>query len=388
MAEKDWTKSKQLREEEEDEDGGREILFCWTLPVLPPNISFIEWQRVKVFNQIVNAPPKQVRLCHRYECKFHVILHSHLYVIGGVESLPLPPQRVTDFTLPPNRIKTTINFYSKEVASFNLDLPPTAPGLTKDVTREMNIPRCNPHTAVVDGKIYVWGGFHPEYYPETSGWMEVFLPQTATWRSLKNPPVNIDPHSIRSTVLLAKKQILIITTCLDRVSYKFHYFDLTKNEWKTEDWGWGVPTEVTRVLAEGNTLYWIDTSPLPHRSTSHIRIDGIDLETRLQLHGWLDTHRVHDQSTNIGEEFYHVASQYFLNLSDQKFCLFFYTYIPKKGTAKPYRLYRLILDISRDGNENLNISIMSYQWYAYSTFVPIQDCLLRPSKAEETQVTK
>lgn len=96
------------------------------------------------------------------------------------------------------------------------------------------------------------------------------------------------------------------------------------------------------------------------RCWRHIRIERIDLKTRLSLYGQLNTHRVYDQSIDTREEFYHVNPQCFLNLIDQNFCIFFYIFNLKKGTAKPYILHRLILNISRNGNEDLKISIMSY----------------------------
>ena len=69
--------------------------------------------------------------------------------------------------------------------------------------------------------------------------MGVFRSLTRTWYRLKNLPGKIDPHSIRSIVFFTKMKILIVATYVDRVSCKFHYFDLTKYKWKTRELGLG-----------------------------------------------------------------------------------------------------------------------------------------------------
>ena len=91
-----------------------------------------------------------------------------MYVFGGVNSLPLPPYRVTTLTSSLNPITTTIDFYSREDPS--LDLNNSITSIKSRVgIGAMNILKCNPHTAVLDGKIYVWCGVHPNYYLETFG---------------------------------------------------------------------------------------------------------------------------------------------------------------------------------------------------------------------------
>lgn len=49
--------------------------------------------------------------------------------------------------------------------------------------------RENPQTIVVDGKLYVFGGFDWDIEIKGSvGWMEVFDPSLGRWESLPNPP--------------------------------------------------------------------------------------------------------------------------------------------------------------------------------------------------------
>ena len=93
-------------------------------------------------------------MCQPYQCKFHIILDSNLYVFGGVNLLSLPPHWVIALTSPPNPVTTIINFYSREVLSLDLNHPLI--GLRSMVgIGDINIPRCSPHTIVLDGKIYV-----------------------------------------------------------------------------------------------------------------------------------------------------------------------------------------------------------------------------------------
>lgn len=75
---------------------------------------------------------------------------------------------VTTLTSPLNPVTTTINFYSRE--AFRLDLNNSLNSIKSRVgIEDMNIPKRNPHIAVLNGKIYVWGGIHLDYYLETSG---------------------------------------------------------------------------------------------------------------------------------------------------------------------------------------------------------------------------
>lgn len=102
-----------------------------------------------------------------------------MYIFGGVNSLPLPPYRVTTLTSPLNPVTTLINFYSREVSSLDLNNSLTSIKSRAGIG-DMNIPKRNPYTVVLDGKIYVWRGVHLYYYPEISGWMKVFRSLTTT----------------------------------------------------------------------------------------------------------------------------------------------------------------------------------------------------------------
>ena len=107
-------------------------------------------------------------MCQPYQCKFHIILDSNLYIFGGVNPLSLPPHWVIALTSPPNPVTTIINFYSREVLSLDLNHPLIVLRSMVGIG-DINIPRCSPHTTVLDGKIYVWDGFW--YYIGSVGWM-------------------------------------------------------------------------------------------------------------------------------------------------------------------------------------------------------------------------
>lgn len=77
-----------------------------------------------------------------------------MYIFGGVNSLPLPPYRVTTLTSPLNPITTLINFYSREVSSLDLNNSLTSIKSRAGIG-DMNIPKRNPYTVVLDGKICV-----------------------------------------------------------------------------------------------------------------------------------------------------------------------------------------------------------------------------------------
>ena len=67
-----------------------------------------------------------------------------------------------------NSVTTTINFFSREDPS--LDLNNSITSITsRAVIGAMNILKCNSHIAVLDSKIYVWCSVHPDYYSKTFG---------------------------------------------------------------------------------------------------------------------------------------------------------------------------------------------------------------------------
>ena len=107
-------------------------------------------------------------VCQLCQCKFHITLDSNMYVFGGVNSLPLPPYRVTTLTSSLNSVTTTINFYSREDPSLDLNNSITSIK-SRAVIGAMNILKCNSHIAVLDSKIYVWCSVHPDYYSKTFG---------------------------------------------------------------------------------------------------------------------------------------------------------------------------------------------------------------------------
>uniref|UniRef100_A0A2N9IQE7 Uncharacterized protein n=1 Tax=Fagus sylvatica TaxID=28930 RepID=A0A2N9IQE7_FAGSY len=125
----------------------------------------------------------------------------------------------------------------------------------------MTLSRHYPKTTVLDGNLYVLGGFASNSPPNLIGWMEVFDPISQTWNSLPNPPSPICPYNFTCSALESKKQILVIEDSADMCRTKFHTYDVNTTCWTTceiQSHDLFVHRSSKTPVAVGTTLYWVD----------------------------------------------------------------------------------------------------------------------------------
>ncbi len=139
----------------------------------------------------------------------------------------------------------------------------------------MTVPRFNPRTCVLDGKLYVLGGFNfdPEFTSSMFGWIEVFDPSLGKWEQLPNPPCEIVASDYMiSAVLKKKKQILVtknyvqfdVNWKVKKLNYSvFYTYDVMTRCWAMLEpksrWRHGEFPDPgnTKGVAVGDTLYWV-----------------------------------------------------------------------------------------------------------------------------------
>nr|POF26855.1 f-box/kelch-repeat protein [Quercus suber] len=135
----------------------------------------------------------------------------------------------------------------------------------------MNFARYNPHTMVVDHKLYVLGGFLPNQ-KQADGWIEVFDPEEKKWESLPSPPDQIHSSIMISGLLKSKKEIIIAKQRWDRHPMLFYSYNIMTRCWNTlvpheSEASVHLPPDAGRAVTVGNTLYWISTEECSHECT-------------------------------------------------------------------------------------------------------------------------
>jgi hypothetical protein len=122
--------------------------------------------------------------------------------------------------------------------------------------------RCNPHTMILDGKLYVLGGFS-DFGPKVVDYMEVYDPRLRKWESLPNPPFDFEQFNVEkfitSSLVETKKEIIVAKQCIEdkkaAYSYNVYSYNVMTRCWKTLEPS--VRDLRERVVTVGNTLYWV-----------------------------------------------------------------------------------------------------------------------------------
>lgn len=100
--------------------------------------------------------------------------------------------------------------------------------------------RCNPHTMILDGKLYVLGGFS-DFGLKVVDYMEVYNPRLRKWESLPNPPFDFEQFNVEkfitSSLVEAKKEIIVAKKCIEDKkaadSYNVYSYNVMTRCWKT-----------------------------------------------------------------------------------------------------------------------------------------------------------
>ena len=246
----------------------------------------------------------------------------------------------------------------------------------------MAFARCNPHTMVVDQKLYVLGGFEPNQN-QADGWIEVFDPVVGKWESLPSPPDQIHSTVMISGLLKAKKEIIIAKQRWDRHPMIFYSYNIMTRCWKplatpASEASVHLPPNAGRAVTVGNTLYWISTEE--HNRECIIR--AYDLDRNIWFEEHLNTAAIFG-SCGIQEHFSSIYSSGpgFLHLRDQKFCLLLQSSITKNYPQSSIEyLYCVILEISPiyelEGRGRFELTIVSFQKYSMDQYIDFLDCML------------
>ena len=254
----------------------------------------------------------------------------------------------------------------------------------------MNFARYNPHTMVVDHKLYVLGGFLPNQN-QAVGWIEVFDPEEKKWESLPSPSDQIHSSIMISGLLESKKEIIIAKHRWDFHPLLFYSYNITTRCWNKlslhSDSEASVhsnvertvirPPNIGRAVTVGNTLYWISTEEHNHECI----ISAYDLVSKMWFEDRLNTATIFGRR----ERFSSIYSRGpgFLHLVDQKFCLLLQSSVPKKDPQSSIEyLYCVILDISpiyeheHEDWGKFELKTVSVQKYSMDHYIDFLDCML------------
>uniref|UniRef100_A0A7N2N3A7 FKB95-like N-terminal Kelch domain-containing protein n=1 Tax=Quercus lobata TaxID=97700 RepID=A0A7N2N3A7_QUELO len=317
--------------------------------------------------------------------RYFTLLGNLLYSVGGLT-------KDTDDTDP----DSVTYFRSREV--WTLDL--TCPEEGWKAAPSLKYGRQNPQTIVVDGKLYVFGGFGWEMEIEGSvEWMEVFDPSLGRWESLPNPPSYCEfrgDHLILYAHLEANNEIMV-TKPPTKDGYEWDFVEIFSYNVRSRSWNeLFQPSEQRilinphikcgRALAIGNTLYWACIS---HKELS---IYAFDLDKKLWASEYLYTRKIFGER----ERLYVTSGAGFVHLSGLKFCLMSQSVNVDKFSRY---LYCFVLDLSAlfhgvlnkdsneddeddqhkeddDGSVKSHLSILSIQKYLFDTDVRFLDCMI------------
>ncbi|VVA97673.1 unnamed protein product [Arabis nemorensis] len=146
----------------------------------------------------------------------------------------------------------------------------------------MTVPRASPAASVVDGKIYVFGGFR---YDKTKNWGEVFDPKTQTWDVLpvledEDPTTSYIQCLIHHSVVVEDKVYLV-----DACNRTLFYYLPSQCKWgrrnhlspKTAKRDWCVIDNLLYSFCHNGRIYWCEREQLDRRD------DGLDNGGRFSI---------------------------------------------------------------------------------------------------------
>ncbi|KAK9988006.1 hypothetical protein SO802_028245 [Lithocarpus litseifolius] len=248
----------------------------------------------------------------------------------------------------------------------------------------MTFARCNPHTMVVDQKLYVLGGFELNQKNQADGWIEVFDPKGKRWESLPSPPDQIHSSVMISGLLKAKKEIIIAKQRWDRDPMSFYSYNIMTRRWNTlvphrSEASVHLPPNAGRAVTVDNTLYWISTEEHNHECI----IRAYDLDRNMWFEDHLNTATIFGSLLEGREHFSSIYSSRpgFLHLRYQKFCLLLQSSITKDDLESSIEyLYCAILDISpiyeQEDRGKFKWKKLSVQKYSMDQYINFLDCML------------
>lgn len=254
---------------------------------------------------------------------------------------------------------------------------------TLDVTRPcedwksgppMLCPRSVCRTAVLDGKLFVFGGCDP-----SSHWGEFFDPESRSWNALPNPP---DPPSLfennldRMICVALKDSNRILVSSRDESKdrpkdrYILYTYNVATRGWVTLENKMG-DYYGRKAVAVGNSLYWV------FNIRGRVSIFAYDLDRDVWLEGPLDRRPWLEGWVNKWgfPMFDELSNEHLVHLEGRRFCI-----LLEYGSCESSVVYRLIIDVRHNfDKEKLRISFVSAQKYKLTNWgsrISIDGCHL------------
>lgn len=240
------------------------------------------------------------------------------------------------------------------------------------------VSRRNPHTLVLDGKLYVLGGL--DYPPRHScHWMEVFDPGFGRWEALPNPPSPIYPYLMVSAAFEDTKEILVSSVQQPKSKndrYKtcvLYSYDVRARSWTKlasphfKLQGGGPDPTFNRAVVAANTLHWVWFD-----NKVELVLQAYHLPTNAWFQGRLSLKGIVLRKDEYLSDMDPPALIHLSHLSGRKFCVpiqsYFFSTKKIQFYAGPF-LCSVIFEVSEDDKQVeqdygiLNISVMSVQKY-------------------------
>ena len=317
-----------------------------------------------------------------FACRYFAVIGTVLYAVGGkldIEDCCLDDV-AENYNLEGDPVAFMNHIPSREV--WTLDL--TCPEQGWHTTTPMKYRRLCPQTIVVNGKLYVFGGFFSlNPIDESCGWMEVYDPILGSWECLPNPPSYSETDAIVFAGLECKNEIMVGN--MERSGDADYYsYNIVSSSWrKASEMGeWALVNssiEQGRAAVVGNSnYYW---ASIRDRESRECTIFGFNSDSQQRSREIINTHNF------LGPDERFVATGCgFLHLSGQKFCLL----LRSINKFNNY-LYCLVLHLSAFlrrspsdcedddgilGKNGFRLSVISIQKYSMVNFTDLLDCLI------------
>uniref|UniRef100_A0A7N2MUA3 Uncharacterized protein n=1 Tax=Quercus lobata TaxID=97700 RepID=A0A7N2MUA3_QUELO len=287
-------------------------------------------------------------------CNHFAVLDGKLYFVANDLSSDAP-------------VRTSENSLCREV--WTLDLARAEKGWSR--APRLKTGRCNPHTIVLGGKLYVLGGFDlKKNLRNHFHWMEVFDPKKRKWEPLPNPRFSIrsDLHVVGQKLLADCKMDFHLRVARPVRSIEMEYFDLGS------------------FVTAGSTLYWASN----RMEDDYIcRINAFDLVNQKHYEESLPIDSIFGRQERLNS-----VRPDLLNLPDGNFCLILQSNRRKKMKKSrrflyAHYIYCVVLKVDKEEEEEeeeeedddvckhgLRVSILSVRKYFVDDWIPLLESVL------------
>ena len=242
----------------------------------------------------------------------------------------------------------------------------------------MIAPRCNSHSLVLDGKIYVFSGhlrhiFEPNI-PPTACWGEVFDPDNGRWEALPDPPYDSRVTTLAAALENPNRLLVGFGVPGKHMTAVFCTYNVQNRSWEFLE-----PAErnihpnypvgsLQKTVTVDNTLYWVA------RKASEIILIAYNLDLDMWLEG-----RLRGLGILLFEDDHDLCIEFpfLFHLEKQRFCLLQTSshLTPDGHFPSDADLHCVAVDISHMPGENrLDIWLAWEQIYNYIRWMAPVGC--------------